>query len=84
LTPDQIKKLAGLSVTTAEEFVGLVEAERDQVAEYLDLQVPSLLGIERRILEELPPEIARDLRQPVEDAFPLGALPPDYAGEGGG
>ena len=82
LNSDLLKRLAVLSVTTAEEFIGLVLADESGVAGYLELPMQTLSELEHKVLAALPPDTAKQLAEQSSEPFPLGALPPDYAKEG--
>ena len=76
LDDKQISKLRALSVTTAEQLLGLVAADPEAVREFLGVDIPQVQADAARVSN---PKITRSLREVDTRPFAMGAVPPSDA-----
>lgn len=74
-----VEKLKPLSVTTAEELLGLYMVPGKLLATYLGMTEDELKQLKDKVASLLPDDLVQQLQTPVTEDFPLGSLPPDYS-----
>ena len=75
LSEDSRRRLAALSVTTAEELLGLIAADPDSTAEFLDEEV-DLASVQADLGRLVGPQAMAELAEAGEAELALGAEPP--------
>lgn len=75
---DWLIRLRALSVTTAEEFIGITAADLQATADFLGLTIEDAENLKTCVLETLPDNVRNKLTKPINETnYRLGALNPE-------